>query len=289
MAGRRSLAVLWASAAVALAVAPPVQAQGRGNSQVNGHKSTPPSSVQLPSPSTGPAATAPPVAWLDDASLLTPGTMALTVGLMHWTGADLSETDIPIVSASVGLAPRFQIGASVPHILGSADGTGAVGGVGTSYIDGKIALLPGAHGVKLTVSPTLQILGSGAAQAVAAGQSRTKFGLPASLELSQGLARVYASTGFFSSDSWFVGGGAGFQVTSRIGLAIAFTRAWSNGGTTGVTGDRRELSGGLSYVVRPQIAFYGSVGQTIATTDENGAGTNVGGGVTFTLRPRFTH
>jgi hypothetical protein len=84
------------------------------------------------------AAAALPAAWLDDASLLTPSTAALTIGVTRWAGADLSEVDFPVVSAAIGLAPRFQIGASVPRVVGSADGTGPVGGIGTSYISGKI-------------------------------------------------------------------------------------------------------------------------------------------------------
>src|SRR5207302_10626511 len=96
----------------------------------------------------GPAAGASPLAWLDDASLLVPRSMTVTISTMRWSGSDLSEVNVPIIEAAVGLAPRFQIGASVPHIVGSADGTGPVGGIGTSFISGKIALLTGASGVK---------------------------------------------------------------------------------------------------------------------------------------------
>ena len=121
-AGR--LLLVTAGAALALAVAASAHAQGKGK------KSKPPSSSTLPSSASGPAANASPLSWLDDASLLAPGTMSLTVSAMRWSGADLSEVDFPIVDASIGLTPRFQIGASVPRIVGSADGSGPVGGVG---------------------------------------------------------------------------------------------------------------------------------------------------------------
>src|SRR5216684_1892120 len=143
MVAAQHVSMAMASAALVLAIAVPVHAQGKGNSKGNGHKSSPPSSSPLPSPATGPAAGAPPLAWLDDASLLVPGSMSVTLSTMRWSGTDLSEVNFPIVNASVGLTPRFQIGASVPHIVGSADGTGPVGGVGTSYISSKIALLTG--------------------------------------------------------------------------------------------------------------------------------------------------
>ena len=293
---RASVALALALAAP-LILASPLYGQGtgnghkdnKGNGNGNGHKSTPPSSLPLPSPSIGLAAAALPAVWLDDASLLTPGTAAFTVGVNRWAGADLNEVDFPVVSAAIGLAPRFQIGASVPRVVGSADGTGPVGGIGTSYISGKVALLTGADGVKLAVSPVLQILGNGAVQTLAPQQSRTQVGLPVSLEVSQGPTHVFASAGVFSGGAWFAGGGTAIQATARLGLSFSVTRAWANDPTTGITGDRREVSGGVSYFVRPQIALYGSLGQTIATTDANGAGTTVGGGVTFLLSTHVTH
>jgi hypothetical protein len=282
MRAARRLSLVTASVALALAVAAPAHADGKGK------KSKPPSSSPLPSTATGPAAGASPLAWLDDASLLAPGSMSLTVSAMRWSGADLSEVDFPIVDVSVGLAPRFQLGASVPRIVGSADGTGPVGGVGTSYISGKIALLSGTDGVKLAVSPMIEILGEGAVQALAPGESRTQFGLPVSMEVGQGPARVFASTGVFSRGAWFAGGGLGLQVTPRVGLSVSFTRSWAKTDTAGVSRDRRELSGGVSYFVRSDIGIFGSLGRTIATTDDNGAGATVSGGVTFLLNPRIT-
>lgn len=269
--------------AVALAIAVPAHAQG--NSGGKGHKSSPPSSSSLPSPAVGPASGASPLAWLDDASPLAPGSMSLTVSAVRWSGTDLAETDFPVVNAAVGLAPRLQVSASVPRVVGSADGTGPVGGMGTSYFSSKIALLTGASGVKVAVSPMIEILGEGAVQALPAGESRAQFGLPISLEVSQGAARVFASTGFFSRGAWFAGGGVGVQATPRVGVSLSFTRSWGGTDASGVARDRREVSGGVSYFVTPHVGAYGSMGRTIATTDDNGAGTTVGAGVTFLLAP----
>jgi hypothetical protein len=266
---------------VALAIAVPVHAQG--NSGGKGHKSSPPSSSSLPSPAVGPASGASPLAWLDDASLLAPGSMSLTVSAVRWSGTDLAETDFPVVNAAVGLTPRFQISASVPRVVGSADGTGPVGGMGTSYFSTKIALLTGASGVKLAVSPMIEILGEGAVQALSAGESRTQFGVPISLEVSQGVARVFASTGFFSRGAWFAGGGVGVQATPRVGVSTSFTRSWGGPDASGAARDRRELSGGVAYFVTPRLGVYGSIGHTIATTDDNGAGATIGAGVTFLI------
>lgn len=282
MSASRPLTCAVASALLALALASP--AFGEGNGQSKGKKSKPPSSSPLPGPSTG----ASPLSWVDDASLLAPGTMSLSVSAMRWSGADLSEVDFPIVDASVGLTKRLQLGASIPRIVGSADPTGPVGGVGTSYLSGKIAVLTGEDGVKLAVSPIVEILGKGAAQSLAAGESRLQVGVPVSLEVAPGPVRMFAATGFFSRGAWFAGGGAGFQATPRVGLSMSFTRSWAKTDQDGITRDRRELSGGISFFATPQIGVYGSLGHTIATTDDNGAGLTVSGGVTFLLTPRIT-
>ena len=278
-------ASVWASAVLVLALAVPIHAQGKSNGKGNGHKSSPPSSSPLPSPTVGPAAGASPLAWLDDATLLAPGSTSLTISTLRWSGTDLSEVNFPIVQAAVGLAPRFQIGATVPHIVGSADGTGPVGGIGTSFISSKIALLTGASGVKLAVSPVIEVLGEGAVQALAPGEGRTQFGLPVSMEVGHGAVRVFASTGFFSRGVWFAGGGAGMQMSPRFAMSLSYSSAWANDALTGLSRDRRDLSGGASYVVRPQIAVFGSLGRTIATSDANGAGTTVSGGVAFMFGP----
>jgi len=285
MSAARRLTVVIAGA-LALAVAAPVLAQGK--SAGKGHKSAAPSESSLPTSAGGPASGASPMSWLDDASVLPAGAMSLIVAAAHWSGTDLDETDLPIVSAAVGLAPRVQIGAIVPRVIGSADGTGPVGGVGTSYVSAKIAVLTGGSGVKLAVSPMIQILGEGAVQGLPGDHSRVQFGLPASVEVSQGIARVFASTGFFSQGAWFAGGGVGVQASPRVGIAASFTRSWGGEDAAGATRDRRDLTGSVSYLIASKVAVYGSIGRTIATTDENGAGTTVSGGVAFFFVPTAT-
>jgi hypothetical protein len=282
----RRLGLLTASVIAALAVALPAAAQGKSGSapgKNKGKTSTPPSSTSLPPLSTG-ASGASPLSWIDDASLLAPGTVALTISVTRWSGADLSEVDAPIVDAAFGLTKRFQLSASIPHVVGSADGTGPVGGLGTSYFSGKIALLDDSD-VKLAVSPLLEVLGEGAIQSLPPGESRYQVGLPISLEVDRGAFRMFAATGVFTRGAWFGGGGAGFQLTPQMAASMAFTRSWAKTDVEGVHRDRREISGALSYFVKPQIAVYGSVGHTIATTDENGAGMTIGTGVTFLLAP----
>ena len=286
----RRLGLATASVIAALAVALPAAAQGKSGSAPGKNKdtkSTPPSSSSLPALTIG-SSSASPLSWIDDASLLPPGSAAFTISVMRWSGTDLSEVSAPIVDAAFGLTKRVQLSATIPHVVGSADGTGPVGGWGTSYFSGKVALLDESDdsGVKLAVSPLLEVLGEGAVQSLAEGESRYQVGLPVSVEVARGSVRMFASAGLFSRGAWFAGGGAGFQLTPRMGASMSVTRSWAKTDVEGVHRNRAEISGGVFYFVKPQIAAYGSLGHTIATTDENGAGMSVGTGVTFLLAPR---
>jgi hypothetical protein len=250
----------------------------QGNSQGKGHKSAAPSSSPLPTGAAAPLVGASPIAWLDDATILPVGSMALTLSAMRWSGSDISEVDVPIIDAALAVAPRVQLGVSVPRVVGSSD---VGGGLGTSYISGKIALLNDPSGAKLAVAPMVRILGSDAAAALLPGEGRVQFGLPVNAEISRGTSRFYASTGFFTGSVWFVGVGAAMQASPRVGVSAGLTRSWAPSGVDGVTRDRLELSGAASYLLSPQMAIYGALGQTIGTAPENGAGTTISGGVTF--------
>jgi hypothetical protein len=277
----RIASLLTMSAVAALIVSSPVFAQGNGK----GKKGGPPSGSVLPSPTAvSPAAVGTvPFAWIDDASMLPPGDAAFSISMMHWQGTDVGESDVPVVGAAVGLTDRVQFGASIPRVAGNGD-LGTVGGLGTTFISAKIGVLTGGRaGVKLAVSPTLEVLGAGTLSALAPGESRTQFGLPVSAEIDRGALRIFASTGFFTHSVWFAGGGLGAQATPRVSVSAAFSRAWTTDPSG--TGDRREISGGVGFQVTPQVSLFGSLSRTIATSDQDGAGTTVNGGVIVLLAP----
>jgi hypothetical protein len=272
--------------AAALVAATAGVARAQGNSQSKGHKSAAPSESPLPAAAAAPITGASPIAWLDDATLLPTGSMALTISVMRWSGTDLSEVDAPVADVAVAVAPRVQFGLSVPRIVGSSDAGGPVGGVGTLYVTGKVALLKDPAVVKLAIAPMVRVLGPAAAAALLPGEGRTQFGLPVNAEVTQGPVRMYASAGFFTGSVWFFGAGAAAQPTPRVGISAAFTHSWASADADGLARDRLEVSGGISYLLGPQIGVYGSVGQTIGTAPENGAGTTISGGVTLLVDTR---
>ena len=277
--------VIAASVIAALAVACPGYAQG--NSQAH-KKKAPPSHDPLPSSAVGSSSGgAAPFSWLDDASVLEPGGISAAVSMVRWQGSDTSEVVVPVVDVAIGLAKRLHLTASVPRVPGSG-GVEAGGEIGTSFFSVKIGMFDNPkHGVKLSVSPTLEVLGSGVLQSIEPGASRLQFGLPVSAQLDRGALRLFAGGGYFSGGVWFSGLGAGIRVNPKVFLSGSVNRAWRHADIADVSADRdrNEVSGSAAYAVTPRLSVFGSLGRTIATLDENGAGTTLGCGLSLFFKP----
>jgi len=275
------------AAAVALTLAAASSAFAQGKSPEH-KKASPPSRSQLPSPAISPSSsgTGTPFAWIDDASLITPGTAMIAVSVLRWQGTDVSEVDAPVIDAAIGLGRRAQLTAMVPRVVGSVDTSGAVGGVGTSYFSAKIVAAESADSrTRLAIAPTIELLGDGVLQSAGTGESRAHFGLPVSAQVAAGPARVYASAGYFTRGIWFAGGGVGARAGDRTFVSVGYSRSWrrDDSGLDTPLADRarNEVTGALSYALTPSVGLFGSIGQTFNTIDENGAGTTVGGGISL--------
>ena len=76
-----------------------------------------------------------------------------------------------------------------------------------------------------------------------------------------------------------------YNVAPKDGSTFgSFSRAWRRSDVPGVPigdRDRKEISGGASYALTKAVHVFGSTGRTIATLEENGAGTTIAGGVSF--------
>ncbi|HJZ72953.1 MAG TPA: hypothetical protein VKE51_14510 [Vicinamibacterales bacterium] len=270
-----------------LAVASPTiaSAQGRGN-QGHGHGS-PPSSSPLPgvtAPPPGIGAT--PIPWIDDANLMPSGAMSVDVSMSHWAGDQIGETTLPAINVAIGLADRFQVAVSVPHIVGD-EASGVAGGLGTTYVSGKYAAFVSDRGVKVAVAPTLELLGTGVLSALGADETRAQFGVPVSLEIDGNERRVYCSSGWFSRGVWFAGAGVALQLRRRVGVSGSFSRSWTSPVSDAIdrSRDRAEFSGGIGVAVASHTSLFGSVSHTIATTAENGAGATISAGMSFYVAP----
>ncbi|HMD36754.1 MAG TPA: hypothetical protein VKH42_17390 [Vicinamibacterales bacterium] len=284
--------ILVAGALTVSALAAPAFAQGKSKGNGNGHGAPPSRNVLAAPPEViAPTTGAAPFAWVDDATVLDPGAGSVGFAILHFSGAGVGETDFPVVDAALGLAPRVQLAVAVPHVVAGADETSAAGGIGTTSVAAKVAILNDPKkSFKLAVSPTLMILGSAVAASLNEGEGRTQFGLPVSAELDRGMLRLYGAGGFFTSGVTFAGAGASVQTSPRTAVSLGFSRSWRREDVADVDGtllataaNRTEISGGVGYVVTPRVVVWGSIGRTIATLDEAGAGTTISGGVSFSF------
>lgn len=277
------LAAVMTGALVALAIAVPSHAQGKGGGKPGKGPTRPPSSGTV-SGSQGPRggvvlATTTPFAWLDDASVMEPGNVWIGVSMARWQGSGLSQTIVPVVDTAIGLTSRVQLGASVPRVAG---------GLGTMFFSTKVAVFSDdVRALKVAVGPTLEIL----TDATLPGQRRVEWGVPVSAQVDRGSSRIYASSGYFSPGIWYAGAGIGRTVGDRIGVSTSFSHAWatspaSSAGIPSLARPRRnELSGGASYDLKPNIAVFGSINRTLGVPAEEGAGTTLGFGLSWSVAP----
>jgi hypothetical protein len=272
--------------AAALAVAPAASAEDNGAGR---KKSTAPSRNALAdsAPVTG-AGNATPFAWIDDATVLAPGAMSCSISAMRWHNADASEADLPIVDAAVGLTRRVQLAASVPRVL---DGADAAGGMGTSFFSTKVALYDGGrrrHALKVAAAPTLQVMGEGVATTLGPGEGRARWGLPVTAEITHGAMRLYGGSGYFSPGLWFAGAAAAARASDKTIVSVGFSRAWRSAEAPGAplsARDRKELSVGAAYGWTRTATLFGTLGRSVATLDENGAGVSISGGLSVAFAP----
>jgi hypothetical protein len=294
---------LMAGALVALVIVVPGPASAQGLVPIpvkgllplqGGSRGTPPSSTpsgSTPSPNPGgvPAGSditvatgTSLVAWIDDASVIAPGSVALSIATLRWQGAGLSQVGWPVAGMAIGLAPRLQLSATVPRLVDNRDAGGAPGGLGPMFVSGKISVLDttrvGMVGVRLAVAPALEIFGPNASPTAS---TSTRWGAPVSMEIAGAPVRIFSSAGYFSGGAWFAGGGVGGHVTNRLGVSASFSRAWTVSADRTLGRSRNELSGGTAFSVTPHVSVFGSIGRTIATTDADGAGTTVSAGLSL--------
>jgi hypothetical protein len=276
-------------AGVALAGAAPAAAQGKGKGLSKGRGPTP--AVAPVASSASPAVPIPGIrqfgAWLDDASLLEPGSAlaAISLGLIKSAGG--RQTDFPIVDAAIGLTPRVQLGLIVPYYrLTFADGSQAAG-LGDVYLASKISVVDPAKtasGFGLAVSPLLEVL----ADPYPLSDRRFHVGLPMSVEWRQPKYRLYGSSGWFSRGAFFTSGAVEIPLTERVVATgvLSHTRSLKDDPTAdaiGMSKARTDLMGGAAFFATPSLAIYGSLGRTISAQDANAASFMLGAGVSMTF------
>lgn len=293
--------VCWAAAvALGAAAAVPAAAQGRGNAYGRGRDKSP-SAASAPSSSADSTTVAGDVpffvpsgagirnfgAWLDDASLLEPGTAWTSMSLGFWKTPFVNEIDVPMVDGGFGLNRRMQVGFSVPVYHVNEPGGPVTRGLGDLYMSAKIQLRDPAsstNGVGFAVIPVLEVLHFQPGPE----ESRVQWALPGSIEVRRDGWRMFGSVGYFSRGALFAAAAAELAVSERAWLVGTISQSHSidpddYSASLGLAQTRTDVSGGLTVMATPNVAVFGSVGRTISRQDFTSTRVAVTAGLSYSF------
>ena len=222
-------------------------------------------------------------AWLDDATVLEPGSGFLTVGFGLWKTTEYREFDVPTIDAGLAVHRRVQVSMSVPYFHASAPGGPVARGFGDLYLSTKVQLRdPAAHRVGFALTPTIEVLTA----APTPDASRVSWALPGSIEVQRERWRAFGSAGYFSRGSLFASVGLERALSDRVWVTGSLTHSYSVhpddlSVEMGLGQVRTDVSGGASWALRPTIALFGALGRTISRRDANSTSFTLSGGVSI--------
>ena len=223
--------------------------------------------------------------WLDDATVIEPGSGYVSFSAGYWRMPGFTEFDVPAFDVGVGLGRRLQVGASVPVYHAREPGGPISRGVGNLVLTGKVQLRDPAASrsrrLGVAVTPMLEV----SSVASEPGSSRTSWALPASLEWQSHHWRAYGSVGYFSRGAIFMSGAFELPVSNRTWLTgtVSQSRSIKDDGSemSGIPRVRNDVSGGATFAVTSTIAVFGSAGRTLSRTDPNRSNLSLVGGVSM--------
>jgi len=284
----RSVSTFAGVALICVTSAAPARAQGNSGSAPGQIKKNPnagaaAAAAATASPATAAAATSAPSSspnnvlyygsWLDDASVMAPGTYWMGASTAYWRSDAAHQVDAPVLMGAAGVTTRTQVGASLP-IYHFQDQTGfSAGGVGTVSVYGKVMLLDPAagHRVGLAVAPLIE---------AAPGAARP-FGwaLPVNLEARAARFRAYGSAGYFSRGSIFGALAVEVPTSPRTAVTGSFGESHAAGAT------QTSMGVSLSFSAAPTTGLFVSLSHSSAASTLSNGGISIGGGISVLLKP----
>lgn len=283
-----AIAVLW--------LCTPAAAQGNSHGNAYGHyKNTVTSATTSPAPSSASVVQGPGVSgtgvrnfgsWLDDATVLDPGSGFVSFGFGLWKTPSYRELDLPTVDSGFAVNRRLQVGMTVPYYHASETGVAVGHGFGDVYLNAKVQLRePGQGRTGVGIIPMVEILSVEPLD----GSRRVQWAVPVSVERQMSAWRLMASGGYFSRGALFGAGALEFALSDRAWLTGSLSHSYSThhddlSAALGFHKARTDVSGGLTYALRPEIAVYGSLGRTISSQDANSASLIASAGISFGLK-----
>jgi hypothetical protein len=286
-----------AAAVMVMAAAATVDAQGKGNAWGRGRSGSPSAaSAPASSPDAGdsgdffvPSGTGTRNfgAWLDDATLVSPGMGWTTVSFGYWRTPIAREIDVPMIDGGVGITKRVQIGFSLPFYHVGEPGGPLTRGLGDVYLNAKIQLrdpVSRANGVGFAVIPVLEVLSFQPGP----DESRVQWALPASVEVQREGWRAFGTAGYFSRGALFAAAGGELALSDRAWLVGALTQSHSVetdnlSAALGYAKTRTDVSAGITIAATPRLAVFGSIGRTISKRDDSSADLALTAGVSYSF------
>jgi hypothetical protein len=224
--------------------------------------------------------------WLDDASIQDPGRGWVSIGLNVVKTPGYRVVDLPSIDSGFAVNQRLQVGMSVPYYYANAAGNPVARGFGDVYVNAKYQLrAPSANRAGFALIPMVEVLSA----APPSGGSRVQWALPASVERQFTHWRVMGSGGYFSRGALFGAGAIEVELSKHAWVTGSLSHSYSMrtddlSAALGFQKSRTDVSGGLSYAIRPDVAVYGSLGRTISARDDSSATLSVSAGVSFGLK-----
>jgi hypothetical protein len=220
--------------------------------------------------------------WLDDASALYRGDGYVSVGVGHWRMPAVSQTNVPMLGAGIGVTDRLQVNASVPFYRYTFQGVTA-SGVDDLYFSAKYTIVDPTLTVSevgLAVSPVLELLSPDVPD------GRLHFALPVSVEVRHLPFRVYGAAGFFTRGSFFGGGAVEWTAPNGVTLTGALTQSYSVKEDAVLDGNavgwkRTDVTASVAHAVGRVAVLSLSVGRSLNSPDEGSTTLALMGGVSF--------
>jgi hypothetical protein len=267
---------------IALCTPCPAFAQGNGNGRPKSPKPAAPASSgsQAPATSAPPATTYPQFGtWLDDASAPSRGDGVLSIAAGHWRLAGMTQTNVPMLAAAIGVTDRLQLGASVPFYRVSTS-TWSARGLDDIYLSGKYTLLDPTLTISeigVAVSPVLEVLSADTAG------DRVHFALPVSVELRRLPFRVYGTAGYFTRGSLFGGAAVEWIASNGTTFSGSVVQSYSvrtpTASLAGLGRQHADVSVGAAVPAGHIVSVFGNIGRSLTSVDAGGSSLAVTGGI----------
>jgi hypothetical protein len=218
--------------------------------------------------------------WLEDASAQTPGEGYTNIGFGYWRMSGMSQTNVPMLGAGIGLSDRLGVSATVPFYRTNVGGASSRGMddvyLGASYNVFDPTLTVSEFG--LSVGTVMEVLSADS------GDGRMHFAFPVALELRRAPFRVYGSAGYFTRGAVFSGGalewvGPRQWIVSGILTQSRSIKADPTLDSLAVSRSRADVMASVAHAVGRSATGYVSVGRSLSSLAEGGTSLAINGGV----------